>query len=1719
MNFIQKTALAFFLALFLGTAANAQMIVGQDTLYGNEWINYTQKYYKIRSLTQGMVRLTYTDLLAGLGNVGMQGRNGSDFQMFYMGKEVPINVSTGAGPITSLTYIEYYSRPHPAYIDQFLVSDTAKYWFSPNISTFGITAPYFLTWRTTGTAKRYTETDNGMAGTLPTKENFYIAESGSRGYLPSSSVSFLAKWSEGIDQGSFAQLGGFEARGFAGNFTKTALAEEVMLTNMLYTGSDAPNATVKTRIRLYENKSHNLNIYLNNTRYVQESSTGYSLKNYTFSVPAASLVASNAFKVQGAMTTTGSDGQVVYNDYFALANAVLRYPRQFDFEGKATYEFEITESTTAKYIEVTNFNHSNLAPIVYDHTNGLRIATVLSNGIIKFVLPPSTKKRFLTMRSAANAVSTIAPIVTAIGFQAALYPRGKVVAPVSFVDYSKTANQGDYIIISNRKLFNDSTGNWVKEYAAYRSQTSGYDTLVVEMDQLYDQYAYGVDYNPLSIRNFSWFSKKKFAVTPKYVFLIGKGYWSPLIYSVPMVPGFGYPASDNLMMAGHKTNVPVIPFGRLAAQNGGDIRDYLSKIREHEAAPLQQNTEANKAWMKKVIHLIGAENDPSIPVYMNGFKNTIEAPSYAGKVFTFIKNNTDPVHGASSVYLDSLIRTGCSIINMFGHAYADGTDYDLEPSRMNNKGKYPLVFSLGCFSGDMFYTSKYLSERFVLQPNAGSIGFMASVHLNTSGDLNRYTSKMYRHISTDMYGKGFGDIVRQTIADDDLGNPIINQNLLYQGDPAVRLYPFAGPDYIVRDNSIRLTPSIITTIQDSFRVDFTGMNIGKGINDSINIKITRTFPQFGETTTVKRIKAPVFDKGYFFNLPVGLDGVYGTNAITICMDAANEVSELPLPLAESNNCKRYEFQIYSNLVLPVYPSQFGIHNKNTVTLRSAATNPLGAATSYTIEIDTTERFNSPLRRRTVVPNFSGGLLEWDTKTSINNTQLVLRDSAVYYWRVKVTNDSLWQNSSFVYLNNEYEGWNQSHYYQYLKDQFFTVKLPDSGRKFGFIQNGTEFRVNSDMTNPDKTQIFMNGTAIVTWYCRSGAESNGVTVHVIDPITGIPWKNPLVKPYTGQYGSDICSEKTQYGFVFHTNDTEGRDSVKRLLSVVPDGHYVLIWSHKDMKAKYWRNDPVSLGNMIRQQSGSTLLAQAELPSQDSASYAILYRKNTPSFPIKEILKTNPNDPIVYEQFLVPAQLDRGTVNSTIIGPAVEWGSFHWKTSRTEANDVTSADIYGIKSDNTEVLLMPNLRHANQANTSTVSLSGAGGINAATYPRLRLVWNLKDTLLRTAPNLDYWRVLYKQIPEVVLRPELFYSFERDTIVERGETVRIKIEVENITNTDMDSLRVKYAVRKPNGVVENKYIKFGKLLANTKLRTDFSYNTRDMNLAGENTIGIDVNPQDAQEQREQYHFNNTGSVRFRVNQDIKNPLLDVTFDGIHILDNDLISSKPTILVTLKDENKYLSLADTAHFRLYLEDVTSSPILRRQIYFTNNNEIRFYPADAASTARNNNKARVEYTPIFPKDGTYILYVQGTDVVGNESGKENYKVHFRISNKAAISQVLNYPNPFTTRTQFVFTLTGNEIPEEMTIQIFTVTGQLVRTITKAELGAIHIGLNRTEFAWDGTDEYGDRLANGVYLYRVISKRSNGQPFDFYEDKTPENTTKPIEQLFQNGYGKMYMMR
>jgi flagellar hook assembly protein FlgD len=122
------------------------------------------------------------------------------------------------------------------------------------------------------------------------------------------------------------------------------------------------------------------------------------------------------------------------------------------------------------------------------------------------------------------------------------------------------------------------------------------------------------------------------------------------------------------------------------------------------------------------------------------------------------------------------------------------------------------------------------------------------------------------------------------------------------------------------------------------------------------------------------------------------------------------------------------------------------------------------------------------------------------------------------------------------------------------------------------------------------------------------------------------------------------------------------------------------------------------------------------------------------------------------------------------------------------------------------------------------------------------------------------------------------------------------------------------------------------------------------------------------------------------------------------------------------------------------------------------------------------------------------------------------------ISNMFNYPNPFTTSTAFVFTITGSQVPQNIRIQILTITGKIVREITTAELGPLHIGRNITEFKWNGTDQYGQKLANGVYLYRVLTNL-NGKSLDKFNIPDADGNSVNTDKYFNKGYGKMYLMR
>jgi hypothetical protein len=606
-------------------------------------------------------------------------------------------------------------------------------------------------------------------------------------------------------------------------------------------------------------------------------------------------------------------------------------------------------------------------------------------------------------------------------------------------------------------------------------------------------------------------------------------------------------------------------------------------------------------------------------------------------------------------------------------------------------------------------------------------------------------------------------------------------------------------------------------------------------------------------------------------------------------------------------------------------------------------------------------------------------------------------------------------------------------------------------------------------------------------------AGGIIVAVFDTMGFVPWTTKLQPTGYGQYDNILGNSQMQYCFEYYTNSkntTKGyRNSLVKFIDTIPKGLYVLAYSSTNP------NIPLDT-NLYRafESLGSANIRDVK----NNCSYILFSKKAAPIGYAKEYINCNLNEKNKAEETIVTSWKE-GRVSTEIVGPAVRWSSLHWRTYSLEkkTKDYARLFVIGIKKDGEIDTLIKNL-----APTSADIWDLQNYADAKTYPYLKLVAQLKDDSLFTPPQIKRWQVIYDGIPETAIDPSANYSFYKDTLQE-GDTLRLTIATRNISPYNMDSLKVAaWIIDQNKNIHKIQYKKLRPHPAGDILIDTIKYSTK--GLPGNNIIWVEMNPDN--DQLEQYHFNNFLQVPFFVNLDITNPILDVTFDGVHILNNDIVSSKPTIEIQLKDENKYLPINDTSYFRLLLRKPNEDNAKR--IYFGNNNEvIKFFPASLPK-----NSCRIEYHPTLSEDGTYDFIVQAKDASNNNSGAYDYKISFNVINKSSITEILNWPNPFSSSTRFVFILTGSEIPTTFKIQIMTITGKVVREINKEEIGNIHIGRNISEYAWDGKDQYGNQLANGVYLYKVIAKYNN-------DNIEKYNNGINISKYFKGGLGKMYLMR
>jgi hypothetical protein len=1297
----------------------------------------------------------------------------------------------------------------------------------------------------------------------------------------------------------------------------------------------------------------------------------------------------------------------------------------------------------------------------------------------------------------------------------------------NFINYGMAANQGEFLLISH-PVFTTGT-NPLEDYRAYRSSVTGggYNTKIIMSEELVDQFAFGIKKHPISIRNFLRYARANFSQPLKFILLVGKGVTynqyrifesNPDIDKLNLVPTFGVPASDNLFSTEPGNEIPLTPIGRLSVINADELTVYLNKVIEYDAAqafssPLIQD----KAWMKNVIHVVGASDSVLqgiLDTYMNKYKSIIRDTFYGGNVHTFSKSSADAVQQANNARISGLFQQGLGILTYFGHSSTTTLEFNLDnPSEYNNQGKYPLMITLGCNAGNFynFNTTRFssketLSEKYVLAPDRGTIAFLASTHFGIVHYLDILNTRTYTAGAVTKYGQSLGEIMLESAAQ--VFN-LTTQNDFYarfhveqatiHGDPSIKLNSFAKPDYVIEDQLVRISPSFISVAETQFKVDAKFMNIGKAINQDIVVEVKRTYPDLS-TDVIQRDTIPGirYIDSLVYTLPIIATRDKGTNKITITVEADNIVDEL----YETNNSITKEFVIYEDEARPVYPFNFSIVNRQGIKLLASTANPFASLKQYRMELDTTEMFNSPFKTTSVISS-TGGLLEF-------NSPITFTDSTVYYWRVApvpATGEPVWNTASFVYLPNSSLGFNQSHHFQHLKSSNERMILDSFTRTWYYKDISTNLFVRNGVFPTACSQaaclsVAVNGDP----YIRSVCGVSGIIFHVFDPITMKPWCNNCTGPWPGPglFGSDnVCGPTRQFNFQFNILDTNKRRKIVEFLDLIPDGHYVVVRNisgtdpASNTYASTWMGDTSYLGpgnsmyHRLKAQ-GFTTIDSFYKPR----AFAFAYRKNrsdvfTPAMAFTEgtadnlTLSVDPTSPDTLAYMYSPKY-----------GPAKSWKQLKWRgNGEPSGEDIASVDVIGIRQDGTSNTLFSGLTTAQQ----DVDISS---IDAVTYPWVQLKLKTQDSINFTPYQLRYWRVTYDPVPEGAVAPNIYLK-TKDTL-ELGEPLDFRIAFKNISDAAFDSLKVKMTITDQNNLT---YIipvpRKRPLPVNDTLHMSSMIQTS--NIPGFNTLYVEANPDN--DQLEQYHFNNFAYRTIYVKPDSLHPLLDVTFDGVHILNRDIVSSKPEILIKLKDEARWSVLDDTS---LVTVQVRYPNGTLRRFYF-NNDTLRFNPAGTPPT--NDNTATIEFNPYFPEDGIYELIVTGRDKSNNAAGNIEYRVSFEVINKPMISNMLNYPNPFTTSTAFVFTITGSEVPQNIKIEIMTITGKIVREITKNELGPLHIGRNITEFKWDGTDQYGQKLANGVYLYRVVTNL-NGKMLDKY--RAPGEKT---DKYFNNGYGKMVLIR
>ena len=186
---------------------------------------------------------------------------------------------------------------------------------------------------------------------------------------------------------------------------------------------------------------------------------------------------------------------------------------------------------------------------------------------------------------------------------------------------------------------------------------------------------------------------------------------------------------------------------------------------------------------------------------------------------------------------------------------------------------------------------------------------------------------------------------------------------------------------------------------------------------------------------------------------------------------------------------------------------------------------------------------------------------------------------------------------------------------------------------------------------------------------------------------------------------------------------------------------------------------------------------------------------------------------------------------------------------------------------------------------------------------------------------------------------------------------------------------------------------------------------------------------------------------------------------------NTTPIILAKLKDENGINTVGNGVGHNLtaIIDGNSAKPIVLND----------FYESDLDTYT----SGEVRYPLSTLSIGEHTLTFKAWDVFNN-SNEETIQFTVQEDSKVALSHLLNYPNPFTTHTNFIYE--HNQACQQLDarVQIFTVSGKLVKTIESTFFAT---GFRGQDIPWDGKDDFGNAIGKGTYIYKLELRNELGE--------------------------------